>query len=187
MPAVLNFAANLVLGGAVVLALQKSRALRRDLLSWPLLVLIAFEALVFTPIATYLFRFYPQWSMLYLFDPQIFPELDNWIGLLSLSAVLLNFAGVLFGFYATRDGVLRDKRWLTYCAPGTGAGLALLCFAFFAKRIVFLGDFDAFWQGTANLAVTKLAGWLGLLLYVSGALFVTFLHRRFADHDPKCV
>ena len=45
--------------------------------------LLAFQAIVVTPIATLLFRFYPQWSMFYWFDPQIFPELDAYTGMLS--------------------------------------------------------------------------------------------------------
>jgi hypothetical protein len=187
MPAVINFAANLVLGSAVPLVLRRSPALRRELMSWQLLALVGFEALVFTPVATYLFRFYPQWSMLYMFDPQIFPELDNWIGALSLMAVLLNFAAALGAFYATREGLLRGAGWLTYGALTTGGALAVILLALFARRIGLMGDYDAFWQGNADLFLVRLGGWIGLLLYAAAGLFVAFLHTRFADRDPSLV
>ncbi len=187
MPAVVNFAANLVLGGAVPLVLRRSPAIRRELTSWALLALVGFEAFVFTPVATYLFRFYPQWSMLYIFDPQIFPELDNWVGVLSFVAVLANFGAVLGGFYATREGLLRGERWLVWLAPGLGAAIALFVFVFFGKRVVFMGDYDAFWQGNADIFLARVGGWIGLLLYGGSALFVSFLHTRFADHDPSLV
>lgn len=187
MPAVLNFAVNLALGSFVVLVLQRSPALRRDRMSWPVLTLVIFEALLFTPVATYLFRFYPQWSMLYLFDPQIFPALDNWVGFLSLVAVLMNFVCVLGGFYTTREGLLRDKRWLTYGALVAAGVVVLLCFVLFGKRVAFIGDYDAYWQGNAELFLVRLAGWVGLALYASAAGLVLFLRSRFADHDPKLV
>lgn len=187
MPAIINFAANLILGGAVALALQRSPAVRRELMSWAFLALIGFEALVFTPVATYLFRFYPQWSMLYVFDPQMFPELEAWIGVLSLVAVLVNFAGAVGGFYATREGLLRRRRWLTYAAPGFGGAVVLLTLAVFGKRVVFMGDYDAYWQGNADVFLARLGGWVGLLLYGGSALFVAFLRTRFSDHDPKLV
>jgi hypothetical protein len=187
MPAVINFAANLALGSLVVLVLPNSPALRRDLMSWPLLTLVVFESLLFTPVATYLFRFYPQWSMLYLFDPQIFPTLENWIGFLSLIVVLMNFMGAIGGFYATREGLLRGKRSLTYAAVALALVISLTCVICFGKRLVLIGDYDAFWQGNADIILIRFAGWLGLLLYASTALFVLFLRSRFADHDPKLI
>jgi hypothetical protein len=187
MPALINIAANLILGGAVAWVLRGSSAIRREVMSWALLALVGFEALIFTPVATYLFRFYPQWSMLYVFDPQIFPALESWIGVLSFLEVLLNFAAAVGAFCATREGLLRGKRWLTYAAPGLGAGLALVLFMAYGERIVFMGDYDTFWQGNADLFLVRLGGWVGLTLYAGAVFFIVFLHRRFADHDPKLV
>jgi hypothetical protein len=185
MPAIINLAANLALGGAVALVLQRSQAVRRELMSWALLAVVGFEALVFTPIATFLFRFYPQWSMLYVFDPQIFPELDNWIGFLSLLAVLLNFSAVIGGFWTTREGLLTGTKWMIWAPMGAGGAITLLTVLFFARRVVFMGDYDAFWQGNADLFLMRGAGWAGLVLYAGAGIFVAFLRSRFADHDPK--
>jgi hypothetical protein len=187
MPALVNIAANFALGGATAWVTRHSPAVRREFVSWALLFLVGFEALAVTPVATFLFRFYPQWSMLYAFDPQIFPNLEEWIGLLSFLAILLNFAAALGGFHVTRLGVQRNQELVCYAPWAAGGFITLLILALGGRRVLFMGDYDAFWQGNADVLVTRAAGWVGLLLYASAAGFVFWLHRRFADHDPSIV
>lgn len=187
MPALLNIAVNLVFGGAMAWVLRRSAALRDDALGWPYLALLAFEALVFTPIATYLFRFYPQWSMLYWFDPQVFPELDRWLGALSAMAIAMNFVAASLGYFAVRASVLRDARWLAYAPFVIAAVIAVWVFSVYGRRVAFMGDYDEFWQGHAKLLVMRIAGWVGLALYGFTACFVWWLRARFADHDPEFI
>jgi len=187
MPAVINFAANLALGGGLAWVARRSPAVRRDFVSWALVFLVGFEAVVVTPVSTFLFRFYPQWSMLYAFDPQVFPNLDTWIGPLSLLAVLVNFAAALLGFFITRGGVVRGSRWLCFTPWAAGALIVIACAALYGERLVYIGDYDAFWQGTADLFLLRVGGWVGLALYVCSALFVRWVQRRFHDHDPSLV
>jgi hypothetical protein len=142
---------------------------------------------VFTPVATFLFRFYPQWSMLYWFDPQIFPELHRWFGWLSALAVLLNFGAALLGYLLARLGVISGHAWL-WSLPMVAAiaGIAYLAVGF-GDRLVFIGDYDSFWQGNAQLAVTSPVGWVGIATYAGAALFVAWTHRRFGNRDPSFV
>ncbi|OGQ91708.1 MAG: hypothetical protein A2289_23935 [Deltaproteobacteria bacterium RIFOXYA12_FULL_58_15] len=168
-----------------MLAVRRSPALRESFLNWSLFFLIGFEALVFTPMATFLFRFYPQWSMLYWFDPQIFPALERWIGLMSAVFVLVNFGAVLLGYSVTRIGVLGDQTWL-WSLP---IGAATLLIAYFCvgywDRLIFIGDYDAFWQGNAELIFTKFAGWFGILAYGAGIWLVLMARKKFAKRDPS--
>jgi hypothetical protein len=187
MPAVINIAGNLALGSALTLAVRKSPALRRDFVNWAFLLLVSFEAVVFTPIATYLFRFYPQWSMLYWFDPQIFPEIESFVGILSFTAVLLNFGAVVLGYHLTREGLLRGDRRLTYVSAAAGGLLLLAVLGLYGERVALIGDYDTFWQGNAVVLFRRLAGWVGFLSYVGAGLFVFYVHRRFHDHDPSLV
>jgi hypothetical protein len=185
MPVIVNICANLLFGAALVLAVRRSPAMRDAFLSWSLFFLIAFEAVVFTPVATFLFRFYPQWSMLYWFDPQIFPELDLWFGWLSALAVLLNFGAALLGYFLARLGVITGQAWL-WSLPLAASAAAIAYVAFsFGERLVFIGDYDAFWQGNAQLMFSNLVGWIGVLCYIGTGAFVVWTHRRFHDHDPS--
>lgn len=184
MPAIINIAANLLFGAALALLTRHSRALKQEAISWQLLFLMSFEALIFTPVATYLFRFYPQWSMLYAFDPQLFPELDRWIGMLSAAAVGLNFAAAVGGFFLARQGVRTGKvAWAL--GPIVAAALTLvLTAAIFPERIALIGDYDAFWQGNAVLFLKRAPGWVGLALYLGAIGFLRWVHVRYRHHDP---
>lgn len=187
MPAVINCAANLALGGSLAWVVKRSPAFHNELVSWPLLFLVAFEALVVTPVTTYLFRFYPQWSMLYWFDPQIFPGLDAWVGFLSLLAVLANAGGAVLGYYVTREGLLRGNQWMSYAPWIAGGLLASFTLLFYGDRVVFIGDYDTFWQGGADLLFTRVAGWVGFVTYAAAAGFVYWVHRTYRDRDPSLV
>ena len=184
MPAVLNIAANLFLGALLPLLTRNSQALREEFLSWQLLFLTAFEAVIFTPVATYLFRFHPQWSTLYAFDPQLFPNFESWAGWLSAVAIILNFGAVIAGFSLARWGLLRQKKWAVLAPSVAGAivwfGVMTLCY----DRVFFIGDFDDFWQGNADHLLKAQAGWVGLFSYAGSAGFLVWVHRHFRSHDP---
>lgn len=184
MPVILNIASNLILGAAVPLMVRNSKALRQDFVCWQLLFLTAFEAVVFTPLSTYLFRFYPQWALLYAFDPQLYPELDRWYGLLTAGAVLLNFGAAILGFTLGRLGVLRSKTWLWALPLAAGAAVWATVLIGGGDRLVFIGDFDSFWAGNNPALYKRFAGWVGLGLYAASASFLIWLHKRFSSHDP---
>lgn len=185
MPALINTAANLLLGASMAYVTRRSEAMRAEIAAWPLFFLLAFEAVVATPVTTYLFRFHPQWSLLYGFDPQIFPSLARTFGWLSLLAVLANFAAVVGGYLATRAGLITKQRAL-YLAPFVAAGCLMLYVVLrYADRLVFIGDYDEFWHGEAAFLLRRFAGWLGLAMYGAGVALVIWVHRRFSDHDPK--
>ncbi len=185
MPALINLALNILLGAGVVLVLRRSQALHDQLLSWAFFVLLAFEMLLVTPITAYLFRFYPQWSMLYLFDPQIYADLDRAYGWMSLLAVLLNVVAGIAGFVALRMSLITRQTWIAASAIGCAIGLLLTVAFLHGERVIFIGDYDEFWQGNALFLLRTLPGWLGLWLYLLAGLLVYGLHRYFADHDPR--
>ncbi|MBI5511131.1 MAG: hypothetical protein HY903_20410 [Deltaproteobacteria bacterium] len=185
MPALINIAANILFGAGLVLVLRRSEALRANLVSWAFFVLLGFEAVLVTPVATYLFRFYPQWSMLYLFDPQIFPELDRYIGVLSLFAVLLNVGAAFVGFFLARLALVAGQTWIWAAPLGAAAGVILTVGVLHGHRVLYVGDYDEFWQGNAVFLLKSAAGWVGLILYAAAGLLLTLVHRRFKNHDPR--
>lgn len=185
MPALVNACANVAMGGAFALIARRSAAMKEELLAWPLLFLLAFEGVCITPVATYLFRFYPQWSMLYWFDPQIFSGLEEWIGALGALAILINVGGAIGGYAAGREGIRSGRRWLTYLPVGVGGGGVLLLLWLFGHRVIYVGDYDAYWRGEADFFLLRAPGLIGTALYVAGAAFVRWLHLRFGQRDPS--
>lgn len=187
MPVVINIAANLLFGASLVLANRRSPALRQNVFSWSFFSLLAFEAMLFTPVATYVFRFYPQWSMLYWLDPQVFPAVERWIGWLSLAAVILNFAAAIGGYLLARLGVLASHVWM-WAAPLVAAtGLLVYAGITYGDRIAFVGDYDAFWQGNAVLMFEAPPGIAGVVLYAAAVALVVWTRHRFGDHDPSLI
>lgn len=125
--------------------------------------------------------------MLYWLDPQMFPNLEDWIGALSLAAVLANTAAALVGFYLTRRGVFTEDRRLIN-APWAIAGFIVLAVVlFFGNRVALVGDYDSFWKGEADLFFMHAAGWAGLLLYASAGALVWWVRRHHANSDPSIV
>ncbi|MBI3180372.1 MAG: hypothetical protein HYZ27_11965, partial [Deltaproteobacteria bacterium] len=54
-------------------------------------------------------------------------------------------------------------------------------------RILYVGDYDEFWQGNASLLLITMPGWAGVSLYAAAAGFVYWLHSRFGMRDPSVV
>jgi hypothetical protein len=187
MPALINIAINLLFGTALVLALRHSQALRQSVMSWSFFVLLGFEAILMTPVTTYLFRFYPQWSMLYIFDPQIFPDLERYIGLLSLLAVVLNVGAAFLGYILARLAVVLRQPWMWAAPIGAAAGVIFTIFILHGDRVLFVGDYDEFWQGNGAFILTSVPGITGLVLYITAAGLIVLVRRRYRDHDPSLI
>jgi hypothetical protein len=177
----------MLLGASVALVLRRSPSLQDEVLSWPLLVLLAFQALVVTPVATLLFRFYPQWSMFYWFDPQIFPEIDAYTGMLSAIAVACNGLAAIAGFLVVRHSVVKGPAWLRWLPFGLVAAAIAWALVVFPRRLVFIGDYDEFWRGEAHVMVARLGGWVGIATYALAATLVLVLRQRYANREPKIV
>lgn len=185
MPAIINVCGNFCLGATMALVSRRSQAMRQEFIAWPLLFLLGFESLFVTPLCTYLFRFYPQWSLLYWFDPQIFVNLDRWIGWLSALAIVLNFVAAGVGYTVTRAGILTKLKWLEL-APLGAAALVMVFFLYrFGERVAYIGDYDTFWQGNAEMLLARPPGWVGTFLYLGGFAFVGWVRHRYRDRDPS--
>lgn len=187
MPVVFNLIGHVALGSLLGLGARRSPAFRRDLVSWPLILLVAFHAVIAAPSATFLFRFYPQWSMLYAFDPQVFPEFDDWLGPISAVVVVCNLLLGIAGLYLTRAGILRQAKLLIRL-PWLIALLAwVMGLATYGERILWVGSYDAYWQKQAALVFQTVPGWVGAFTYGIAIYFVVWVHRRFGHQEPRYV
>lgn len=187
MPAVFNFGAHLALGSALALVARRSENFRQDLVSWPLILLFAFHALFAAPSATYLFRFFPQWSMLYAFDPQVFPDLEGWYGPLSAGAVLSNLLCGMIGLFVTRIGLLRSSRLLEWLPIALAAASWALLLFLYGERTFWVGTYDAYWQDQAPFLLLTSPGVIGLSTYLLAVGLLLWARRRFTTRDPSYV
>lgn len=184
MPVVIHWAFNFMLGVCTARAVRGAPGLHVGRAPWPLLFLTAFEGIFVTPLVTYLFRYWPAWSMFYLFDPAAYPMLDSFIGLLSAAVVAVDFLLMWLGFVCGRTSVTpAHGRWLQWPSIAC-AGITGLCLAYLGDRMAFAGDYDTFWRGEAPLWLSTPAGWVSLALFGGALCFVLVLRQRFAQRDP---
>ena len=185
MPILLNLCVNLLLGSGIAMVARNSKAMEQNWLSWSTLSLLAFESICITPMATFAFRFYPDWSMLYLLDPEVFPNLPYWVGWLSILVVILNFMTATCAYLVTRSGILRQRASLEFSPLAIGATSLLALVVLFHNRIFFIGDYEAFLAGEAKLILTTAIGIFGVAVYLAAIGFITWLAKRFSESDPK--
>lgn len=187
MPAIINAAACLIFGSAIALSARHTPSLRRETISWAFILAMGFHAVIGAPVATYLFRFYPQWSMLYAFDPQIFPNFESWFGLLATAAVVTNILTSAAGFMVTRAGAIRESSALAYAPIVVGLALIIGIVFGYYDRIINIGTYDAYWQNDAELLVRTVPGWVGLVWYAVSVAFVSWVGNRFRHREPSFV
>ena len=185
MPILLNLCMSLLLGSSIAMVARNSKAMQQNWLSWSSLALLAFEAICITPMATFAFRFYPDWSVLYLLDPELFPRFPYWVGWFSILVIILNFITATGAYLITRYGILKESIAWMLSPMVIGASSLLLIVALFYKQIFFIGDYEAFLAGEAQLILTTTIGITGIAVYCLAVGFVTWLSRRFSQSDPK--
>lgn len=186
MPVVIHWVLNLCLGLRTARAVRLAPGLWAASAPWPLLFLAALQAVVVTPCVTYLFRYWPAWSMFYLFDPVDYPMLETFIGLLSGLVVLINFGLMWLGFVCGRRSVAQGTHAARWAQLPYSISIAIvgLCVAYLGDRMMYAGDFQTFWRGEASLWFATPAGWVGFALIFAGVAFERVLHHRFAARDP---
>ena len=185
MPVAINIAANLIFGASIAWVARRSQTLHENWLNWSSLMLFAFEAVLITPATTYLFRFYPHWSTFYVFDPQKFPALQDWLGWLSLLVILLNFGAALLGYLMARSGIVSSSTSQTILPVLIGTAFIGLLSSLLFERVFFIAEYDSFWEGDTAMLLSQAPGVVGLLLYTLSAAFVLWMHVRFGDQEPS--
>ena len=123
--------------------------------------------------------------MLYMFDPQMFPRLEEWIGELSLACVLLNISAALLGYALARYGILKEKPAAAWGVLLIGVATIVTVCILLPKRVALIGDYDGFWAGQGTLFILKVPGLIGIGLYAAGGLFLSVLHKYFRERDPQ--
>jgi hypothetical protein len=184
MPLPLHLLFVFMLGAALPLALRRSAALHDAFFNWQLLAVGLFTALVVTPVCTGLLRFYPQWSLMYAFDPQLYPAVERQVMLLCAAALLGQSACLLAGYALARFAVVKQRLDLIG-VPLLAAALGVGAVLFYGlDRVRAVGDYDAFLLGRARPYLHQPPAVWGALLMLSSCVFLGWTWRRFRHGDP---
>jgi hypothetical protein len=184
MPMLFHCASNLALGAALAWVMRRNPAFTQSLATWPLLMLAVFEALLQTPVTAYLMRFHPHWATSYMFDPQIFPHLDQWLTWLACVPVALNFAAAWLGYALVYRGVTQERRVWARLPAIIVLDTWAIVIGMSGHRLLHIGEYDTFWQGHARTLLTKPAGITWLVSYACAVVFVLWLGRRYGKTSP---
>lgn len=174
MPFYFNLLISFALGALWVERLKRRPELfRAGLLSFPLIGHIVFQLIVLTPIQVFQFRFHHDWSLGYLIDPELHPEVDEYLAIWSfLAALLLVGVGVL-GHLVGRLPFDKPKTPAVRYAHAACAVLALAIGGILFREWWWIGTFDEFFAGEARFLLRTPTGLVGIAeLAACGA----FLH-----------
>lgn len=185
MPVPFNFATSLLMGALLPPLLWRSMALRQAFGNWMLLFLGTFFALIYTPVCTFTLRFFPHWSLLYGFDPQLFPQFEQQLGALSGVLVLMYFAVAVVGYGLSRRAVVKRRPVWAVLPLLLSIAMWVGGLWIWRDRIVAVSDFDGFWQGNAAALHRHMLGTTCILLHTSCMAFLLWLRCRFAHRDPS--
>ena len=184
MPIIINWAANVLFGWAAVMLARRSKELQQGALGWIMLLLISYESLIFTPIAVYLFRFYPYWSTHYLFDPDIYPRFYYWVFGFSALVVAGNYLLLIGTYLAARWLVLRNQLFLAWLPPLVALASIVVVVISYGSRLLRLADYYEYWGGGGSPILTQPAGLAGFGSLLGMVLILVFIRRLFR-HTPS--
>jgi hypothetical protein len=184
MPLPLHLLFVFMLGAALPLGLRRSAALHDAFFNWQLLAVGLYSAVVVTPVCTGLLRFYPQWSLMYAFDPQLYPAVDQQVMLLCVAALLGQSVCLLTGYALARFAAIKQRLDLIgvpLLATVMGAA-AILFYGF--DRVRAVGDYDAFYMGRARPYLHQPPAVWGAFLLLSSLVFLECTWRLYRHRDP---
>jgi hypothetical protein len=184
MPVPVNWGLNILLGWAAVLLTRHSDELRDSAWNVTMLIMIAFESVLFTPVAVYLFRFHPDWSLHYLLDPQIYPRLRYWAFGISALVVVSNYVCLIASFLVARFFELRGHTLLRFAPAVLGGGLVLTDLVAAWPKIVRLAEFETYWRGGGELLIAHPAGIIGLGLVLACGMLLYLMKRFYPGASP---
>lgn len=184
MPAIFHLVAHAMLGSLLAWCSRAAPRGQQRLLGWPLLVGLAYAAGILLPVAAFQFRFYPDFSLSYAFDPVLYPWVENRVGWLGLSACIANVAALVVGYAVTRAGV-RAGRWtVVFVVPVGSVATAVWAALHFGPANLALGDYGAYWRGQAVPWTSTASGVVVALAYTSALVALRYGEGHWRGRDP---
>jgi hypothetical protein len=179
VPVFVTWGLQALFGWLAVLLTRRSEEIKSNAWGWIALSLIGFEACCITPYSVYTFRFYNDWSLHYLVDPDIYPQVGNFGFLLSALIIIANFALLISTYLLSRLLVLRGQLLLFGLPALIAVGFLLADIILFAPRMVRVSDYFTYMGGGGTSYFTHPIGLLGMGIYLIMILLLVGM-RHFA-------
>jgi hypothetical protein len=130
------------------------------------LALVIFQSVVFTPFFLYWTVFYPDWSVMYLFEP-VRPVEEIGLGwLFSAVGMILGFALAILGYAYGRKSLLHGIGPHAVVVSAAFTTVLLVLNFVFYRRFIYAGSMTQFRDGSARLIFTSIPG-LTLAVYIA--------------------
>jgi len=144
-----------------------------------LAAVVLFELFFFMPGGYWLYRTYPDWSLMYVFDPATLPWLNP------LLVAVLYLAAAVAGFSASFAAVRRGRGGAAVAGMAVMIALLGAIFVWGLKRLMLVGTFSGFGSGTGMTSIlhSALSWQLAIIVvWVVSPLAVIFW-RTFNAHQ----
>ena len=167
MPFYLNVALSFLVALLWVERLRDRGYLFQHFLSWPLVILVAFQCIVLTPLQTFHFRFHHDWALAYLVDPDLHPSVDSLLTLWTLLAAILPFGAALAAYAIARIPFDKPKSRAPRFTLVGACVVVVLTIAFLWRELLYLGEYNEFFLGEARFLLITPTGVGGVVQFLA--------------------
>jgi hypothetical protein len=184
VPFYLNVALSFIVALLWVERLRDRAYLFPHFLSWPLVIGVAFQCVVLTPVQTFHFRFHHDWALGYLIDPDLHPAVDTYLPLWTFLAALATIGASVAGYTLGRIRFDKPKSKAPRIALIAAAVTAVVLAALMWRQLIYIGEYGEFFADEARFLFITPTGVFGLLLLVACTAFL-FIGPRLAERIPR--
>jgi hypothetical protein len=184
VPFYLNVALSFLVALLWVERLKNRGYLFQHFLSWPLVILVAFQCFVLMPVQTFHFRFHHDWALAYLVDPDLHPSVDTLLTLWTLIAAVLTFAASIGAYAIGRIPFEKPKSKAPRYALMTAGAVTLLMLAVLWRELLSIGEYNEFFVGEAKFLLVTPTGVGGILELLACAAFL-YYGPRLIERIPR--
>lgn len=185
MSALFHLVAHALLGSLLAWCSRGAPRGQQRLFGWPLLVGLTYATGVLLPVAAYQFRFYPDFSLCYAFDPVLYPWVETQLAWLGVLACLANLAALVLGYDCTRAGV-RGRRWaLKLLVPAAALATGGWATWHFGAANLALSDYATYWRGQASPWTTAPSGFVAACSYTLALVGLRYGETHWRGREPE--
>ena len=166
----------------VMVSMRPQKMQARTWLNTYLIALIVVQAICLTPILTTLCRFSPDWSLMYLVNRYELPNLEDWMGIISIAFLLLQHLMFFTAYTLARIGIQKGQPAITHFPTIFGLLGTTILVIFFGQRLFLMGSYEEFTSGTAHSIWKSQLGWLPVLS-LAGMIIGSLITLRYNTRD----